>query len=148
MNLRDPTLAGLTGHPPRAASLSGLARTLVRGRLGALREGRLLVREPGGATAFGPGGGIETAVTVRDPAFYAELAFGGSVGKRFFGLLVAEQLALNDRVDKTAHTVPTGLRRVKDFLDLFAVGKPHGGAGGEDGQLPGQVASDRHLVLR
>ncbi len=80
MNLRDPTLAGLTGHPPRAASLSGLARTLVRGRLGALREGRLLVREPGGATAFGPGGGIETAVTVRDPAFYAELAFGGSVG--------------------------------------------------------------------
>jgi cyclopropane-fatty-acyl-phospholipid synthase len=57
-----------------------LARRLVLSRLAQLSAGRLRLAEGAEAWSFGPGGGLDATLTVRDPAFYAELAFGGSVG--------------------------------------------------------------------
>lgn len=80
MNLNDPTLVELSRPRPRTGFLAGLARRLVHARLDGLRHGRLVLHEHGEAHAFGPAGGTEVNVTVRHPAFYPELAFGGSVG--------------------------------------------------------------------
>ena len=79
--MNDTTLIGLVPSAPRPNPLGAAARRLVVGRLGALERGSLRVHEGDGAhefkgTAEGPTAGLE----VRDPAFYAELAFGGSVG--------------------------------------------------------------------
>jgi len=80
MNPNDRTLVSMSRPAPRPASLAGVARALVHRHLGRLHKGRLVLREPGGTQAFGPGGDLSVELTVRDPAFYAELAFGGSVG--------------------------------------------------------------------
>jgi cyclopropane-fatty-acyl-phospholipid synthase len=80
MNLNDPTLVELSRPRPRPGFLAGVARRLVHARLAGLRQGRLLLHEHGESRAFGPGGEPEVNVTVRHPAFYPELAFGGSVG--------------------------------------------------------------------
>jgi len=83
MNLNDPTLVELSERSrprPRPGFLAGLARRLVHARLAGLRHGRLVLHEHGEAHAFGPAGGAAVNVTVRHPAFYPELAFGGSVG--------------------------------------------------------------------
>ncbi len=57
-----------------------LLRRAVHARLGALREGRLTLAEPGGTLHFGPGGPPAARITVHDPRFYRALALGGSVG--------------------------------------------------------------------
>jgi cyclopropane-fatty-acyl-phospholipid synthase len=80
MNLNDPTLIELSRPQPRAGRLAGLARRLVHARLGRMHDGRLVLHEQGESHAFGPAGGAQVNVTVRHPAFYPELAFGGSVG--------------------------------------------------------------------
>jgi cyclopropane-fatty-acyl-phospholipid synthase len=64
----------------RAGMSRRWARRLVHARLAGLRHGRLRLREAEHVSEFGPGGGLEAEITVHDPAFYAELAFGGSVG--------------------------------------------------------------------
>jgi cyclopropane-fatty-acyl-phospholipid synthase len=68
----------------RAGATPGLlgrsAREGVLARLAGLAEGRLHLRENGTRHEFGPGSGIEATITVHDPGFYADLAFGGSVG--------------------------------------------------------------------
>lgn len=81
MNMNDSTLVELSRPRPRPGWLARLARTLVHTQMGGLRDGRLVLHEPGGEFAFGsPAGEVEIHVMVDDPAFYVELAFGGSVG--------------------------------------------------------------------
>jgi cyclopropane-fatty-acyl-phospholipid synthase len=80
VNLNDPTLVELSRPRAGSGSLARFARKVVHARLAALRDGRLVLHEQGGEFAFGPAGDPEIHVIVRDPAFYAELAFGGSVG--------------------------------------------------------------------
>jgi cyclopropane-fatty-acyl-phospholipid synthase len=79
--MNDTTLIELSAARPRAASPGSLARRLVLKRLERIARGRLSLREDGDVLEFGDGSPTPSAtVTVHDPAFYAELAFGGSVG--------------------------------------------------------------------
>jgi cyclopropane-fatty-acyl-phospholipid synthase len=81
MSINDTTLVELSQPRARPNWLARLARRLVQARLAGLREGRLVLHEPQGEFTFGdPAGEIEVHVMVDDPAFYSELAFGGSVG--------------------------------------------------------------------
>jgi cyclopropane-fatty-acyl-phospholipid synthase len=78
--MNDTTLIELSRATPRANPLGSLARRTVLARLALISDGLLRLHEGGGTLQFGAPGGIEASVTVHDPAFYAELAFGGSVG--------------------------------------------------------------------
>jgi len=78
--LNDTTLVELSRVETPPGLLGRTAREGVLARLSGLAEGRLRVREGARTLAFGPGGGIEAAINVHDPSFYADLAFGGSVG--------------------------------------------------------------------
>jgi len=79
--MTDTTLIELTRSAPRANPLGAFARRLVFARLATLRAGLLRIREGNEVHEFGsPRTGIDAMVTVLDPAFYAEIAFGGSVG--------------------------------------------------------------------
>ena len=57
-------------------SSESLAQRLVRRQLSRLVHGELTV----GGETYGSGGGPKAAVRVHDPRFYAEVAYGGSVG--------------------------------------------------------------------
>ena len=57
-----------------------LARRLVLPRLARLSAGRLRLVDGAESWSFGADGGLDATLTVRNPAFYAELAFGGTVG--------------------------------------------------------------------
>lgn len=79
--MTDTTLIELSRNAPRANPLGALARRLVFARLATLRAGLLRIREGHEVHEFGsPGTGSDAMVTVLDPAFYSEIAFGGSVG--------------------------------------------------------------------
>jgi len=78
--MSDITLVELSRRRARGSLLSALARRPVLARLEGLVQGRLVLREGGETHGFGTGSGPEVEVRVQDPAFYAELAFGGSVG--------------------------------------------------------------------
>lgn len=79
--MNDTTLIEIAPTVPRPNPLGAAARRLVLGRLDALRYGSLRIHEGDSVHQFrgiapGPTAGIE----VKNPAFYADLAFGGSVG--------------------------------------------------------------------
>jgi cyclopropane-fatty-acyl-phospholipid synthase len=77
----DTALFELSRTVPRANPLGALARRLALARLETLRDGRLRIREGDEQIEFGmQNSGSVVTVTVNDPAFYSELAFGGSVG--------------------------------------------------------------------
>ena len=57
-----------------------IAERLVRGRLGALTDGRLLIHLPDETATFGPGGGPHAEITIHDPSVFPALAFGGHLG--------------------------------------------------------------------
>lgn len=79
--MTDTTLIDLSRPAPRPAPLGAFARRLVFSRLELLTQGLLRLREGGDTVLFGDEGtGLEAGIEVLDPAFYAELAFGGSVG--------------------------------------------------------------------
>lgn len=78
--MNDTTLIDRSRSNPRPGTLGLLARQLVLKRLAAIGEGRLRVRDGRESHVFGNGQGIEATITVHDPAFYADIAFGGSVG--------------------------------------------------------------------
>ncbi|MDQ2963638.1 MAG: cyclopropane-fatty-acyl-phospholipid synthase family protein [Pseudomonadota bacterium] len=79
--MTDTTLIELSRTARRANPLGALARRLVLAGLATLRNGLLRVRDGDEVIEFGTGrSGPRTALTVLDPAFYAEIAFGGSVG--------------------------------------------------------------------
>jgi len=68
---------------PRPGVLDGLARRLVLKQLGRLQTGKLELIEDGFSTTFGETetrAELGAKIEVTDPAFYSDIAFGGSVG--------------------------------------------------------------------
>ena len=68
---------------PRPGVLDGLARRLVLKQLGRLQTGKLELVEDGFSTTFGETetrAELGAKIEVTDPAFYSDIAFGGSVG--------------------------------------------------------------------
>ncbi len=57
-----------------------VARQAVHAQLERITRGRLRLRDAGQDRWFGDGGGLTSSITVLDPAFYADVALGGSVG--------------------------------------------------------------------
>ena len=79
--MNDTTLIKLAERPPRRDALADFSRARVLARLSQLRRGRLRLRE--GSTEHVFGGredGHDAELVVRDPAFFADVALGGSVG--------------------------------------------------------------------
>jgi cyclopropane-fatty-acyl-phospholipid synthase len=79
--VNDTTLIEQAPALARPNPLGGVARRLVHGRLKALECGTLRLAEAGRVQEFhGERPGLAASLEVRDPAFYADLAYGGSVG--------------------------------------------------------------------
>jgi cyclopropane-fatty-acyl-phospholipid synthase len=79
--MTDTTLIELSRPAPRATALGGLARHAVLARLATMREGLLRVHDAGVTREFGTANdGLQATLEVLDPACYAEIGFGGSVG--------------------------------------------------------------------
>jgi cyclopropane-fatty-acyl-phospholipid synthase len=79
--MTDTTLIKLSRSAPRSNPLGAFARQLVFARLATLREGQLRICEGSQVHEFGNrSSGFDATITVLDQAFYAEIAFGGSVG--------------------------------------------------------------------
>ena len=77
----DTTLIELAPRVPRPNPLGAVARRLVLSRMGRLERGTLRIHEGDAVHTFhGKEAGVAASLEVRDPAFYAELAYGGSVG--------------------------------------------------------------------
>jgi cyclopropane-fatty-acyl-phospholipid synthase len=70
------------GEPRRARVLDKLARREVLSRLNKIHTGRLCLAEPQGEHHFGTADNsdLNIQIEIRDPAFFGELAFGGSIG--------------------------------------------------------------------
>jgi cyclopropane-fatty-acyl-phospholipid synthase len=78
--MNDSTLVDLLPERGRPAA-GGFARALVLRRLEAIGEGELVIREGARRLGFGRRGSpLSAMVEVKDPAFYADVALGGSVG--------------------------------------------------------------------
>ena len=79
--MNDTTLIELASTAPRPNLLGAAAKRLVLGRLAALECGTLRLIDGGTIQEFrGAAAGTAAAIEVRDPSFYSELAYGGSVG--------------------------------------------------------------------
>ena len=65
---------------PRANPWQRFLRRQVHARLAALEQGRLVVRDPLGAAAFGPADAEEIRVRIRDASAWADMATGGTIG--------------------------------------------------------------------
>jgi cyclopropane-fatty-acyl-phospholipid synthase len=79
--VNDTTLIELAPTVPRPNPLGAAAKRLVLARLPALERGTLRLNEGDAVHEFrGATAGASATIEVRDPAFYAELAYGGSVG--------------------------------------------------------------------
>jgi cyclopropane-fatty-acyl-phospholipid synthase len=63
-----------------ADMLVGIARRVLFSHLGRIDRGSILVIEGNDRHAFGTQGGLAATITVHDPAFYTDMAFGGSIG--------------------------------------------------------------------
>jgi cyclopropane-fatty-acyl-phospholipid synthase len=70
------------GRGEAAGRLDRLLRGAVHRRLAGFRGGRLVLREDGRETRFGPAGeaALSAAIDVHDPAFYRHVALGGHLG--------------------------------------------------------------------
>ena len=67
----------------KPTGLDALARKVVRARLDSLRAGRIVVSENGREETFGEITGdlpLTVHLTIHDPRFYSDIAFGGAVG--------------------------------------------------------------------
>jgi cyclopropane-fatty-acyl-phospholipid synthase len=60
--------------------LAGIARRAVFSHLEKIESGSITVIEGGERRAFGSNDGLAATITVHDPAFYTDMAFGGSIG--------------------------------------------------------------------
>jgi len=79
--LTDTTLVEMTRSAPRQSLFGPVARRLVTARLAGLQQGQLRIREGNETRVIGtPHGSGNATLHVLDPAFYSELAFGGSIG--------------------------------------------------------------------
>src|SRR5262245_40891611 len=59
---------------------AALARRALHARLERLRECELSIADPWGVSRFGSGGTLHVEIRVADPAFYSDVALGGTVG--------------------------------------------------------------------
>jgi cyclopropane-fatty-acyl-phospholipid synthase len=112
--MNDTTLIELSRAAPRPNALGMLARRAVLARLAGLSGGLLRIREDAGTLAFGDGAGPEATLTVHDPAFYAETAWGGSVGAAesyMLGHWRADDLTALMRLMLRNHEVLDGMER-------------------------------------
>jgi cyclopropane-fatty-acyl-phospholipid synthase len=126
--MTDNPIIDLSGNPAPAPWMAALARKLVLRRLAALREGQLHLYEGGERLAFGAERtGSDASLHVLDPACYAEIAFGGSVGAgesymlghwRSDDLTALLRLLLRNRAALDA--METGLARLSAPLRLAA----------------------------
>ena len=79
--MNDTTLIELSRPRARPPLLASTARRAVHARLAKLQAGSLALHEDGRVIRFGAQRtGPDVTLRVRDPAFYAEVALGGSVG--------------------------------------------------------------------
>ena len=79
--MNDTTLVELSQRAPRRGALAAFARELVLARLARLDAGGLRLREGDRELRFGASaGGRQAQLTVHDASFFADVAFGGSVG--------------------------------------------------------------------
>ena len=107
--------------------LDRLARRIVRGRLAAIRQGEIKIIENGQEQTFGRRADEfpESAVIkVHSPAFYSDIAFGGSVGSGeayMEGTLTIEDGSLYDFLAlvgmNRVHKCPHPLSRVTLIID-------------------------------
>ena len=126
--MSNTALIELSRTTPRPNPLGALARKLVLGRLASLREGGLLLREGDQVHRFGSeSAGPQASLTVLDPGFYAEMAFGGSVGAgesymlghwRSDDLTALMRLMLRNR--EALDALETGMARLSAPLRTFA----------------------------
>jgi cyclopropane-fatty-acyl-phospholipid synthase len=65
---------------PKPRALDRFAEKLVRRHLAALTDGRLTVVDGAQRDSYGSGDGFEATITVREPTFWSDIAFGGSIG--------------------------------------------------------------------
>lgn len=72
----DRHLAGT----PKPRTLDRFAERMVRRQLGQLAVGRLTVIDGDQRDVYGSAEGPEATLTVREPAFWSDIAFGGSIG--------------------------------------------------------------------
>jgi len=63
-----------------AGLLVGIARRAVFSHLGKIERGSITVIDGNERHAFGKAGGLAATIMVHDPAFYTDMAFGGSIG--------------------------------------------------------------------
>jgi cyclopropane-fatty-acyl-phospholipid synthase len=78
--VNDTTLIESCAPVARPGLPARIARKAVHARLAGLTRGRLRLHDGGQTCSFGVGGDLESSITVTDPAFYADVALGGSVG--------------------------------------------------------------------
>jgi cyclopropane-fatty-acyl-phospholipid synthase len=82
-DLTGDLTAGRTGSARGTRGLAALGRRALLGRLEGLEHGQLTIRDGGETHVFGRAGGNDdpvTAIEVEDPQFWADAAFGGTVG--------------------------------------------------------------------
>jgi len=63
-----------------SGKLTGFARRAVFSHLRKIERGSITVIDGNERHAFGKAGGLAATITVHDPAFYTDMAFGGSIG--------------------------------------------------------------------
>ena len=84
MRARPSDIAAAAARPGRIArGLEGLAERTLRARLEGLEHGRLTIVDGTRRHTYGRASAhcaLQATVVVRDPRFYSEVAFGGSVG--------------------------------------------------------------------
>jgi cyclopropane-fatty-acyl-phospholipid synthase len=75
-------IPGLRREPRLARGLAALGRRALYARFAALEQGELDILEDGRRVSFGrrAGDGLRATLEVRSPEFWAEVAFGGTVG--------------------------------------------------------------------
>jgi cyclopropane-fatty-acyl-phospholipid synthase len=64
----------------RAKWVANYAKRQILNRLQGLKMGQLRLVDGEEAHTFGREGGLQASITVHDPRFYGEIAFGGSIG--------------------------------------------------------------------
>jgi cyclopropane-fatty-acyl-phospholipid synthase len=80
VSIQESQFLQATRKPSR---LDRLARRIVRARLESIRKGQVVIIENGNQETFGeltvevP---LKTQLTIKDPRFYSEIAFGGTIG--------------------------------------------------------------------
>ncbi len=125
--MTETTRMALPRAPARRSFLGDAARRAVLARLERITHGALSLREGGQSWSFGDPAARPLEVRVHQPAFYAELAFGGSVGageSYMLGHWSAEDLPgvmrLLLRNREALDAIDGGLSRLSEPLRLLA----------------------------